>query len=122
MDNITASEDGSLRIWNINVRYKQQEDPKVVAVEGLPSGNTNVTRLAWGRSGHIAAVAGSDVYMLAGGSGKVVDVISSAHSGEIHDVTWSPTKVEGPQGTMTLLATAGGDSRGRLWRGPWALY
>ena len=119
---VTASEDGTLRIWNINVRFKQQEDTKAVAVEGLPSGKTSVTRLAWGRGGHIAAVAGSDVFLLAAGTGKVVDVIYGAHSGVICDVAWSPVKTEGPQGSMTVLATAGGDGRVRLWRGPWGMY
>lgn len=119
---VTASEDGTLKIWNINVRYKQQEDAKELAKEGLPCVNANVTRLAWGRGGHIAAVAGSDVYILAGGSGKMVDVISGAHAGEIHDILWSPTKVEGPQGAMAFFATAGSDGRVRLWRGPWNLF
>lgn len=119
---VTASEDGTLRIWNINVRYKQQEDPKATATEGLPAGKAVVSRLAWGRGGHIAAACGADVYILAGGSGKVVEVVEGAHAGAVADMAWCPVKVEGPQGAMTLLATAGADARVRLWRGPWALF
>jgi WD40 repeat protein len=119
---VTASEDGTLRIWDINVRYKQQEDPKTLVNEGLPAGKVMISKFAWGRGGQIAAVAGSDIYLLSATTGKVVDVIYGAHSGEINDIAWSPTKVEGPQGLMTLLATAGNDNRVRLWRGPWPLF
>ncbi|KAG7671967.1 putative Transducin beta-like protein 2 [Nannochloris sp. 'desiccata'] len=119
---VTASEDGTLRIWDINVRYKQQEDPKNVATEGLPAGKVMISKFAWGRGGQIAAVAGSDIYMLSAATGKVVEVIHGAHSGEIKDIAWCPIKVEGPQGVMTLLATAGSDGRVRLWRGPWPLF
>lgn len=27
---VTASKDGTWRVWNINVRYHQQEDPKIL--------------------------------------------------------------------------------------------
>ncbi len=119
---VTASEDGTLRIWDINVRYKQQEDPKTVVNEGSPTGKTTISKFAWGRGGQIAAVAASDIYLLSGSTGKVVDVIYGAHSGDINDIVWSPVKVEGPQGVMTLLATAGTDGRVRFWRGVWPLF
>jgi WD40 repeat protein len=119
---VTASEDGTLRIWDINVRYKQQEDPKTLATEGLPEGKTIISKFAWGRGGQIAAVVGSNIYLLSAATGKVVEVIHGAHSGEIKDIAWCPTKVEGPQGVMTLLATAGSDGRVRLWRGPWPQF
>lgn len=119
---VSASEDGTLRIWDINVRYKQQEDPKTLATEGLPAGKTMISKFAWGRGGQIAAVAGSDIYLLSATTGKVVEVILGAHSGEIKDIAWCPTKIDGPQGLMTLLATAGSDGRVRLWRGPWPLF
>jgi len=118
---VTASEDGTLRLWTLEVRYKMQEDPKCLVTVGLPSGRLPISRLAWGRGGHIAAAAGSDLYILNGRTGEVVDTVLSAHSGDITDVIWSPTKSEGPQGAVTVLATAGVDGRVRLWRGPWPL-
>ncbi|KAL4547872.1 hypothetical protein Ndes2526B_g07092 [Nannochloris sp. 'desiccata'] len=105
-----------------NTGVKKQEDPKNVATEGLPAGKVMISKFAWGRGGQIAAVAGSDIYMLSAATGKVVEVIHGAHSGEIKDIAWCPIKVEGPQGVMTLLATAGSDGRVRLWRGPWPLF
>ena len=119
---VTASEDGTLRTWNIDVRYHMQEDPKTVVTQGLPSGKTPVKRLAWGPGGVIAAVAGMDVYFLAAATGKVVDVVENAHSGEITDIAWSPVKyrVEGQE--VAVLASSGGDGRLRLWKAPWSSF
>lgn len=116
---VTASEDGTLRIWNISVRYKLQEDPKTLATAGLPAGKATVSQLAWGRSGHIAAVCDADVHLLDGRTGEIVETIRNAHGGTITDVSWGPKSLEGPQGRVYVLATAGDDGRVRLWRAPW---
>lgn len=117
---VTVSEDGTLRIWNINVRYNMQEDPKQLSVVGSPSPASHViSRLAWGRSGHIVAVCSNDIYILDARSGSVVETIVGAHSGVINDVCWCPRKIQGVQGSMHVFATAGADGKVRLWRAPW---
>jgi len=119
---VTASEDGTLRIWNINVRYNMQEDPKQLLVVGSPLPASQViSRLAWGRSGHIVALSSKDIYILDSRSGSVVETIFGAHSGVINDVCWCPRKVQGAQGLMHVFATAGADGKVRLWRAPWPL-
>ncbi len=35
---VTASKDGTLRVWNIDVRYAQQEDPKTLLVVSFLGG------------------------------------------------------------------------------------
>jgi WD40 repeat protein len=111
---------GTLIVFNIDVRYKQQEDPKKLLTAGLalPRGQC-YSRLAWGPGGHIAAAHGATVHLLDARSGEQVEAIREAHSAEITDMEWSPAKMEGPQGRVAVLATAGRDGRVRLWRGPW---
>jgi WD40 repeat protein len=112
---------GTLIIWNIDVRYKQQEDPKKLTTAGLPLPRGQCySRLAWGPGGHIAAVHGGTVHLLDARSGEQVDAVRDAHSGAITDAVWAPVKLMGPQGKAAVLATAGQDGRARLWRGPWA--
>lgn len=42
---ITASKDGSLRIWNVNVRYHMDEDPKTLKVFLIPLRDSTGTTL-----------------------------------------------------------------------------
>lgn len=118
---VTASEDGTIMIWNINVRYKQQEDPKLIAHVGAPEPRHPVTKLAWGSGGHIAAVCGSNLYFLDSRSGDVVKSVIDAHSQEITDLAWAPERYGGPQGAVRVVATAGADGRVRLWQAPWVV-
>eukprot|EP00983_Pelagomonas_calceolata_P070240 1150706-Pelagomonas_calceolata.AAC.3 len=39
---VTASKDGTLRVWNINVRYELEEDPKSTLVVSAPFGALSV--------------------------------------------------------------------------------
>jgi transducin beta-like protein 2 len=118
----TASADGTLKIYNLNVRYHMQEDPKILLSVGLalPPGQC-YSRLAWGPDGHIAAVRGHDVHILDSRTGELLENIRDAHSKDITAAVWAPTKLEGPQGKVAVLATAGEDGRVRLWRAPWPL-
>lgn len=107
---VSASEDGTLRIWNIDVRYALQEDPKPLVIVGLPSGKQPVTKLAWSIGGHhIAAVSGSTIFFLDAKNGEVVDAVQGAHKNDIVDIAWR---------SQGMLATAGKDGKVRLWRAP----
>jgi WD40 repeat protein len=116
---VTASEDGTVRIWNIAVRYKQNEDAKLLLTAGAPDAKKVVTHLSWGRGGYIAAACGSDLHILDSNTGTVQHTVFEAHQGRITDLAWSPAKHAGPQGSITLLASSSEDSTVRLWRGPW---
>lgn len=118
---VTSSEDGTFMIWDINVRYKQQEDPKRLAHAGVPEAKKTFSKLAWGPGGHIAAVCGSNLYFLDARSGSVVDSIMNAHSKEITDLIWAPGTYGGPQGAVRVVVTSGADGRVRLWQAPWVL-
>ncbi|KAB1218951.1 Transducin beta-like protein 2 [Morella rubra] len=84
---ITASKDGSIRIWNINVRYHLDEDPKTLKVFPIPlhdsSGATlHYDRLCIAPDGRIlAATHGSTLQWLCVETGKVLDTADKAHDG-----------------------------------------
>ncbi|RVW41187.1 Transducin beta-like protein 2 [Vitis vinifera] len=84
---ITASKDGSIRTWNINVRYHLDEDPKTLKVFPIPlhdsSGSTLLyDRLSISPDGKIlAATHGSTLQWLCTETGKVLDTADKAHDG-----------------------------------------
>ncbi|XWS45934.1 hypothetical protein CRYUN_Cryun14cG0022000 [Craigia yunnanensis] len=96
---ITASKDGSIRIWNINVRYHLDEDPKTLKVFPIPlhdsSGSTlNYDRLSLSPDGKILATThGSTLQWLCMETGKVLDTAEKAHDGDITWISWSPKTI-----------------------------
>ncbi|WVZ06349.1 hypothetical protein V8G54_019695 [Vigna mungo] len=96
---ITASKDGTMRIWNINVRYHLDEDPKTLKVFPIPlrdsSGATlHYDRLSISPDGKIlAATHGSTLQWLSVDTGKVLDTAEKAHDSDISCVSWSPKAI-----------------------------
>ncbi|XP_022886214.1 transducin beta-like protein 2 isoform X2 [Olea europaea var. sylvestris] len=96
---ITASKDGSIRIWNINVRYHLDEDPKTLKVLPIPLSDSNGTTLHYDRlclspDGTIlAATHGSTLQWLCAETGQVLDMADRAHDSEITDLAWAPTTI-----------------------------
>ncbi|EPS67113.1 hypothetical protein M569_07661, partial [Genlisea aurea] len=124
---ITASKDGSIRIWNINVRYHLDEDPKTLKAFTIPlrdsSGNTShYDRLSLSPDGKtLAATHGSTLQWLCPETGQVLDTAPNAHDGDITDVKWAPTSI--PDGNfenrrVVVLATSGTDKKVKLWTAP----
>lgn len=109
---VTASADGSLKIWDLNVRYAMQEDPKVL-LTFFPALDAHqmYNALAWGPTGIIAAsYKGSVLHMIDSRTGVVIESVSNPHGGkEIRHLEWAPT--------TGMLATSGG-SAVRLWKAP----
>ncbi|GLU00479.1 hypothetical protein SLE2022_178460 [Rubroshorea leprosula] len=121
---ITASKDGSIRIWNINVRYHLDEDPKTVKVFPIPlhdsSGSTlHCDRLALSPDGKILATTYcSTLQWLCIETGKVLDTAEKAHDGDITSIAWAPKAIPTGNEQVVVLATAGVDKKVKLWAAP----
>ncbi|KAF2298210.1 hypothetical protein GH714_018621 [Hevea brasiliensis] len=121
---ITTSKDGSIRIWNINVRYHLDEDPKTVKVFPIPlhdsSGATlHYDRLSLSPDGKIlAATHGSTLQWLCVDTGNVLDTADKAHDGQITWIAWSPKTIPMGTGQALVLATASVDKKVKLWAAP----
>ncbi|XP_057980913.1 uncharacterized protein LOC131166406 [Malania oleifera] len=121
---ITASKDGSMRIWNINVRYHLDEDPKTLKVFSIPlhdsSGNTlHYDRLGISPDGKILAVThGSKLQWLCIETGRVLDTADKAHEGDITGIAWIPRPIPVGNTQALVLATAGVDKKVKLWAAP----
>ncbi|KAI3922932.1 hypothetical protein MKW98_007063 [Papaver atlanticum] len=85
---ITASKDGTIKIWNINVQYDFHQDPRIVKVI---------------------------VQWLCAETGKVLNTDYEAHAGKIMAIAWAPKKIRVGRDHKTVLATAGADKRVKLW-------
>ncbi|KAI3957120.1 hypothetical protein MKW92_048970 [Papaver armeniacum] len=121
---ITASKDGTIRIWNINVRYHLSEDPKTLKVFPIPlhdsKGETlHYDRLSISPDGKVlAATHDSLLQWLSVETGKVLDTADMAHDGNITGIAWAPKKIPmGPDRGM-VLATAGADKKVKFWMAP----
>ncbi|KAL3649468.1 hypothetical protein CASFOL_005871 [Castilleja foliolosa] len=121
---ITASKDGSIRIWNINVRYHLDEDPKTLKVIPIPLHDANGTTLHYDRlslspDGKVlAATHGSTMQWLCAETGLVLDTAEQAHDGDITDMAWAPTTIPLASKPVAVLATASTDKKVKLWVAP----
>lgn len=122
---ITASKDGSIRVWNINVRYHLDEDPKTLKVFPIPLLDSNGTSLHYDRiclspdEKVLASTHGSTLQWLHAETGEVLDTAEKAHDGIITDMTWSPCTISTGGGKREwVLATSGTDKKVKLWAAP----
>ncbi|XP_073139950.1 uncharacterized protein [Henckelia pumila] len=122
---LTASKDGTIRIWNINVRYHLDEDPKTLKVLPIPLHDANgasmhYDRLSLSPDGKIlAATHGSTLQWLCAETGQILDTAEKAHDGDISDMSWAPTSIPTENNKQQLvLATAGIDKKVKLWAAP----
>lgn len=121
---ITASKDGSIRTWNINVRYHLDEDPKTLKVFPIPFHDSNGATLHYDRlslspDGKIlAATHGSTLQWLCVETGKVLDTADKAHDGEITWMAWAPKSIPTGNGNALVLATASVDKKVKFWAAP----
>ncbi|CAL0304650.1 unnamed protein product [Lupinus luteus] len=121
---ITASKDGSLRIWNINVRYHLDEDPKTLKVFPIPLHDSAGTTLHYDRlsispDGKVlAATHGSTLQWLCAETGKVLDTAEKAHDVDIACISWAPKAIPTGNDQVSVLATASADKKVKLWACP----
>ncbi|KAJ6851565.1 uncharacterized protein M6B38_259650 [Iris pallida] len=121
---ITASKDGSIRKWNINVRYHLDEDPKTLKVIDIPlkdaKGSTShYDRMSLSPDGKIlATTCGSTLQWLCAETWKVLDIAEKSHEGDITGIAWAPQLVPIGAKRSMVLATAGDDKKVKLWVAP----
>lgn len=116
---VTASKDGTWRVWNINVRYHQQEDAKCLLQhrQEVPAG-TVYSHLAWGPTGQLAAACDNSIHFLDPSTGRIIDTVEAAHDAAISSLEWAPALLTAGAETIAVLATAALDRKVRLWRSP----
>ncbi|KAI3870693.1 hypothetical protein MKW92_008923 [Papaver armeniacum] len=118
---ITASKDGTIKIWNINVQYDFHQDPQIVKVFPIPLHDLTGATLHYDHldispDGKIlAATHGRILQWLCAETGKVLNTDYEAHAGEIMAIAWAPKKIRVGRDHKTVLATAGADKRVKLW-------
>jgi len=111
----TISFDGTWRLWNINVQYKLQEDPKVLyegvlTAAGLKSDDLSQIAisptLTPNKSLIIALTIGTDIRFY-NNTGKLLGAIENAQRDLIKEISFTP------QGTH--LVSTGGDKSVKVW-------
>ncbi|XP_008232654.1 PREDICTED: transducin beta-like protein 2 [Prunus mume] len=120
---ITASKDGSIRIWNINVRYHMDEDPKTLKVFPIPldlgGATVQYDRLSLSPDGKIlAATHGTTIQWLCVETGKLLDTADKAHEGDITCIAWAPKTIPMGDEKVLVLATSSIDKKVKLWAAP----
>ncbi|XP_057827177.1 uncharacterized protein LOC131038678 [Cryptomeria japonica] len=124
---LTASKDGSMRLWNINVRYHLDEDPKCLKVFPIPLHDEKGRFMHYDRLSIspndkiIAASHGPILQWLSLETGEVLDTADKAHDADITCMAWSPQKIATENVLTTILATCGNDKKVKLWAAPKSL-
>jgi len=111
----TGSKDGLCKVWNLAVRYKQNEDPKcTLSVEQHDKKPVSHVALSRGKVGKYLATwspsAGLTFWSLP--SGEKLSVIAPEDSGEVFRMEWFESDIDGHP---DLLLAATPDGRSRAW-------
>uniref|UniRef100_A0A7N0UUR9 Transducin beta-like protein 2 n=1 Tax=Kalanchoe fedtschenkoi TaxID=63787 RepID=A0A7N0UUR9_KALFE len=121
---ITASKDGTIRIWNINVRYHLDEDPKTLKVFPIPLLDATGSPLTYDRlsispDGKVLAVThATTLQWLSFDSGKILDTADKAHDGDITAIAWTPRPILVGGKQSMVLASASVDKKVKFWVAP----
>ncbi|KAG0503052.1 hypothetical protein HPP92_003124 [Vanilla planifolia] len=121
---ITASKDGTIRLWNINVRYHLDEDPKTLKLFKIPlkdaNGRTSLyERMSISPDGKILAVtSGPILQWLCAETGEVLDTADKSHEDDISGIAWAPQTIPMGNTQAAVLASAGLDKKVKLWLAP----
>jgi WD40 repeat protein len=106
----TATGDGLVRCWDVNIQWDRQEQPKEVATLQLAA-TPSCIALAPGSSGVLAVVVGADIYFYNMRTGALLETIEAAHRGEkVRRLHWNKNG--------KVLASLGDDKAIKLWKSP----
>ncbi|EMS57814.1 Transducin beta-like protein 2 [Triticum urartu] len=117
---ITASKDGTIRVWNINVRYHLDEDPKTLRVLPVPLHDSKGSTCLYEHMGIspdgkvLAVTSGSTLQWLCAETGVVLDTAEKAHEDLALDLLG--TCLGGAP--AFILGSCGDDKKVKLWLAP----
>jgi transducin beta-like protein 2 len=108
----TASVDGTWRLWDINVRYEMQEDPKVIlSVTNPVDPALPFTHVAISPDGDCVATAtANNVHFWSAKDGSLLGDVMAAHAKAISSLSWSKSG--------EWLASGSHDMTVGLWKRP----
>lgn len=118
---ITTSKDGTIRIWNINVRHDFYQDPQILKVfpitlHDLKADMLHYEHIDISPDGKIlAATHGPILQWICAETGKVLETHYETHDEKIKAVAWAPKELRVGRDRKMVLATASDDERVKLW-------
>lgn len=86
---VTASKDGTIKVWDIDVRYAVNEDPHCLTTITKDDGFFDMALLSPDLS-TIAAVAERDIFFFDAASGEELGRIPGEHPGVVRRLAWAP--------------------------------
>eukprot|EP00899_Mesostigma_viride_P027789 jgi/Mesvir1/8195/Mv12490-RA.1 len=114
---VTVSRDGTWKLWNINVRYDVNEDPKcILTAPCAPTPDYDLVALAPGDNPLLAAVKGRQVFLLDTTTGTLAKEVHDAHDAAITSLLWFPSPLPTDDGPAAVFATGSADKKVKLWR------
>jgi WD40 repeat protein len=106
---VTLSKDRTCRLWNINVSYSLNEDPRTIQIIQLDATSSIPTRLAASPDGLSIAVAiGNSLYVYSTITGELLETLDEVHNSDVSDLLYEP-------GGRYLVSAGGHDRFIRLW-------
>jgi len=106
---VTAQKDGKLVVWNLDVRYQVNEDPKVLVEKEFPGTSWSSVAITADLRGVIGCAAGGLQYLdLA--TLATIDEVEGAHRATVFTAV--------PHPSQSVVLTAARDATPRLWRFP----
>jgi len=106
---VTVGKDGTIVLWNINVRYLVHEETKVIKqrLDSEP-GFKHLSLISFSADGFfIAAVSGPHIKILSSSTLETLNIIYDAHESDVRQISVS---------SAGFFLTCAEDKKPRLWR------
>ena len=85
---VTGSDDGTWKLWNLEVNYKNDEDAPCLFTSSVSKKSVEYLRVSKNNK-MLATVSGNDIELWDLKSGNRLDIIENAHAGKINSVSFS---------------------------------
>jgi len=116
---VSVSQDGIMKIWNVDVRYDVQQDPDCLNTVQLSLKEGEFYhRMAFGPNYVLAAALKNNIHFIDISDGALIGQIDQAHDGNITALHWSSHQLNSRKGTTRVLASSANDKRVRMWVHP----